>query len=495
MLAFPGESYDTIIVSIRSLARSIGVICAGIAVTLLAPTLVAVRYGEPWLPFAAPLGVMGVVSVIGYLLRRDEPVPLGPRDGVQVVVIAWLLMCMVGAAPFVISGVTQSVADAVFESTSGFTTTGSSVFADVESLPKSILFWRSFSHWLGGMGIIVLAVAVLPALGVGGFQMLRAEAPGPEVERLAPRIAQTARVFWLIYAAITVLEVVLLLLGGMSLFDAVNHSFATLATGGFSTRNASIASFQSPYIEWVVTTFMVLSGVNFALYYRALTGNFKRIAQDTELKVYATFFIVAVTAVVASLVLARTYSRFGDSARLGAFQVATLMTSTGFATADYTLWPGLARGILLVMLFIGGCVGSTSGGIKMLHVAVVGKLIRKQLRRLAHPRSVVTIQLNRVPVSPETENAVVAFVILYIAVVLVSTVVVASSGTDLETALTASLAAIGNVGPGFGKVGPALNFAFLPDYAKLSLSAVMIIGRLEIYSVLLLFVPGYLRGW
>jgi trk system potassium uptake protein TrkH len=495
MFPFLSGSYDITMMSTRSLARSIGAICTGIAIILLVPALVAVLYGEPWLPFGGPLGAMGLLAIAGYLIGRDQSAHFGPRDGVLVVVLAWVLACVVGAVPFLISGVTSSIADAVFESTSGFTTTGSSIFRDVESLPKSILLWRSLTHWLGGMGIIVLAVAVLPALGVGGFQMLRAEAPGPDVERLAPRIADTARAFWAIYAAITALEVLLLLIGGMSLFDAINHSFATLATGGFSTRNGSIASYESPYIEWVVALFMVLSGVNFALYYRALTGRFDRIRRDSEFKVYVAFFLVAAVMVSASLLVSGSYEPFGDSLRYGTFQVATLMTSTGFATADYTLWPGLARGILLVMLLIGGCVGSTSGGIKMLHVTVVGKIIGRQLRRLAHPRAVVTIQLNRAPLSLETENSVVGFVTLYITVVLVSTIIVASSGADLETALTASLAAIGNVGPGFGQVGPALNFAFLPDYAKIALSVVMLVGRLEIYTALLLFVPGYLRGW
>jgi trk system potassium uptake protein len=286
----------------------------------------------------------------------------------------------------------------------------------------------------------------------------------------------------------------------MTAFEAVNHAFATLATGGFSTRNASIASFESPYIEWVISAFMILSGVNFALYFRAVTGQFLRIGDDSELKTYVGYLALSITVVTLALVAGPAGAgaaggRVGDSLRYATFQVATLTTSTGFATADYTLWPGLARGVLLLALLVGGCVGSTSGGVKMLHVTVLAKLAARQLRLLSHPRSVVTIRVNRAPLNERTVNAIVGLFVLYLAVVTLSTIVVASGGTDLETALTASLAVIGNVGPGFGAVGPVLNFGFLPDYVKLVLSAVMVIGRLEIYTVAVLFVPGFLRGW
>lgn len=481
--------------NIQSLARSTAAVCAGLALVFLPPLGLALAYGEEWLAFAVPLAALAAVGLVGALFGFRPSTPLGPREGVVIVIITWTIACIAGAVPFLLSESTSSVADALFESASGFTTTGSSIFSDVESLPRSILFWRSFTHWLGGMGILVLAVAILPALGIGGFQLLRAEAPGPDVERLAPRIVHTARVFWLIYAALTVVEVALLMLGGMTGFDAVNHAFATLATGGFSTRNASVAAFDSPYIEWVIASFMILSGVNFALYYRAVTGQFRRIRDDSELKTYAGYLFVAVAVVSLALILGRRYESAGESIRAATFQVATLTTSTGFATADYTVWPGIARAVLLVSLLIGGCVGSTSGGVKMLHVTVLAKIAVRQLRLLAHPRSVVTIRINRSPLGERTEAAIVGFFVLYLAVLTVSTLVVASSGTDLETALTASLAVIGNVGPGFGAVGPVLNFGFLPDYVKVVLSAVMVIGRLEVYTAAVLLVPGFLRGW
>ncbi len=481
--------------NIQSIIRATAVICAGLSLVLLVPMAVALGYGEAWQPFGIPGFALGVVGLFGVFWALRSKPSVGPREGVLIVVITWAIACVVGAVPFMLSGTTTTFADALFESASGFTTTGSSVFADVESLPRSVLFWRSWTHWFGGMGILVLAVAVLPALGVGGYQLLRAEAPGPEVERLAPRIVQTARVFWTIYAGLTALETALLMVGGLSFFDALNHSFATLATGGFSTRNASVAAFNSPYVEWVVAAFMILSGVNYALYFRLLTGRLAKVRDDSELKTYASYLVVSIGIVTAALLIAGVYEGAGETIRVAVFQVATLTTSTGFATADYTLWPGLSRGILLLALLIGGCVGSTSGGVKMLHVTVLGKMVGRQLRQLAHPRSVVTVRINKTPLSHHTEYAVVGFVVLYLAAVAVSTVVVASSGTDLETSLSASLAVIGNVGPGFGAVGPATNFGFLPDYVKLWLSAVMVIGRLEVYTVVLLFVPGYLRGW
>lgn len=481
--------------NIQSLLRSTAAVCAGLAVVFLLPLGVALLYSENWLAFGIPLIGLGTLGAAGAIVGYRSPRPLGPREGVLIVIVTWTIACVSGAVPFMISGATSTFADALFESASGFTTTGSSIFSDVESLPRSILFWRSLSHWLGGMGILVLAVAILPALGVGGYQLLRAEAPGPEVERLAPRITQTAKVFWTIYAGMTSIQTGLLMLGGMDAFDAVNHAFATLATGGFSTRNASIAAYESPYIEWVVTSFMILSGVNFALYYRALMRQFRRIRDDSELRTYTCYIVGCIAVVTVALLAGRTYSGPAESVRYAAFQVATLATSTGFATADYVAWPGVARGVLLVALLVGGCVGSTSGGVKMLHVTTLLKIVGRQLRQLSHPRIVVTIRINKVPLTARTETAIVGFVVLYLAVVAISTIVVAGSGTDLETALSASLAVIGNVGPGFGQVGPTLNYGFLPDGIKVFLSAVMVTGRLEVYTVALLFVPGYLRGW
>lgn len=475
--------------------RSLGAILLGLAGALLVPAAVAAWYGEPSVPFLLPAGGAVVLAGVFLFCCRRKEVIMGVPEGAGIVVGTWVLACLAGMFPFLLMEQPLSVVDALFESTSGFTTTGSTIFADVESLPHGILLWRSLSHWLGGMGIIVLAVAILPFFGIGGLQLMRAEAPGPEVERLTPRIAQTARLFWGIYLGVTVAETVLLVAQGVGLFDAVNHSFATVATGGFSTKNASIAAFGKPGVEWTVAAFMVLSGVNFSLYYRLLIRDFARVRRDSELKAYVILFVVSVGAVTLALLAASSYDSVQSSARYATFQVATLMTSTGFATADYVLWPGLAQGVLLLMLFVGGCVGSTSGGIKMFHITIVFKAAFRELHRLRHPRGVKVPRLNGASLSDATIGAVQGFVVLYLGLVLVSTVVVAGANVDLETALTATLAAIGNIGPGFAGVGPTENFAFLPDYVKVWLSFVMVAGRLEIYTVLILLTPALFRKW
>jgi len=475
----------------NALIRGIGTVLLLLAVFLLGPIVIAILEGESINPFLLPLIGSGIAAM-GILLLVPRPrKDITNREGFALVTFSWVLACLIGAVPFVLSKVVPTIADAIFESTSGFTTTGSSVFSDVEVLPKSILFWRAMTHWLGGMGIIVLAVAVLPMLGVSVYRLMQAEAPGPSVERLTPRIVQTARTFWIIYVAFTVLETILLIAGGLSVFDALTHTFATLATGGFSTRNASVGAFGSAYVEWVVTAFMILSGINFALYYRLLIRDFGRVFRDSELKAYGFLFTVSVIIVTFNLVQVGVFEKVGEAVRLGAFQVATLMTSTGFTTTDYTLWPELSQAILLMMLFVGGCVGSTSGGIKMLHVVVLAKVISAQFRRLINPREVFSTRINKSPVEGRTITAVTGFVFLYLALVILSTLVVSSSGTDILTSLTASLAVIGNIGPGFGRVGPAGNFGFFPSFVKVWLSIVMILGRLEIFTVLVLFWPRF----
>ncbi|MGM0674123.1 MAG: TrkH family potassium uptake protein [Spirochaetota bacterium] len=475
--------------------RSLGVILLGLGGALLIPAGAALYYEEALLPYVIPASGSLVLGAVLLFTFQKRETGFGVRDGAAIVVGTWVLACVVGVFPFLLMSEPLSVVDALFESTSGFTTTGSTVFSDVESLPRGVLLWRSLSHWLGGMGIIVLAVAILPLFGIGGRHLMRAEAPGPDVERLSPRIAQTARIFWGIYVGITAIEVVLLVSQGVGIFDAVNHSFATVATGGFSTKNASIGAFSNSGVEWTVAAFMVLSGVNFSLYYRLLIRDFARVGRDSELKVYLAVFAISVALVIAALLSASVYDTIEATARYAMFQVATLMTSTGFATADYVLWPGLARGLLLLMLFVGGSVGSTSGGIKMFHVTILSKAAFREVHLLRHPRSVKVPRLNHAALPDTTIGAVQGFVFLYLALVLISTIVVAGSNTDLETALTATLAAIGNIGPGFAGVGPTENFAFFPDYVKVWLSMVMVAGRLEIYTVLILLTPSLFKKW
>jgi trk system potassium uptake protein len=470
----------------RQVIRSTAVILLGVALALIICSLVALRYDEPLWPFLLPGVALAGVCWLALTTIPPDSRQLTALESYGIVTGAWFAACVAGALPFLIALPQIGFANAVFESTSGFTTTGSSIFAEVESLPKSILFWRSMSHWLGGMGIVVLAVAFLRHFGIGGLLLMRAEAPGPDVERLTHKITDTAKMMWIIYLGLTVLQTALYLFGGLSLFDAVTHSFGTLATGGFSTRNASIAAFESPFVEWITTIFMVLSGVNFTLYARLLAGKVDRVSRDSEFRAYIGLYVFAVAVVFLSLFLTRLPATRGGELRYAAFQVATLMTSTGFATSDYVAWPGLARGILFLMLFVGGSAGSTSGGIKMIHCVIAAKAIRREVRKARHPRGVFTIFVNGGALAENAIRSALLFILVYLAVVLISTVVVAGTGpgTDLETALTASLAVIGNIGPGFAGVGPTGNFGFLPPATKIWLSAVMIIGRLEIISVL-----------
>jgi len=468
--------------------RALSGVTLAIAGALLITTGVAWYYAEPLRPFLLPgLALALIDTVVWFLPSREANQDLTVIDSYAVVTLSWMVSCAIGAIPFILFDPTLGMANAIFESTSGFTTTGSTVFGDVEILPRSILFWRSFTHWLGGMGIVVLAVGILHTMGIGGLFLMQAEAPGPEVERMSSKIAATARLLWFIYFGMTVVQTILYLFGGMSLFDAVNHTFATLATGGFSTRNASIAAFDSSYIEWVTIAFMVLSGVNFTLYAHLARGNINRVARDSELKGFLGFYFVAVGIVFVAL--QGTYvSGWSDNLRDAAFQVATLFTSTGFATEDYVLWPGLARGVLLITLFLGGSAGSTSGGIKVIHAVIGTKTIHREILRARHRNAVFAVFINRARVSETVVKSALAFIVLYVTTVLISTMIVAAAGTSLETALTASLAAIGNIGPGFDAVGPTRNFAFLPGWTKIWLSVVMILGRLELVTVLA-FIP------
>lgn len=461
---------------------------------MLLPIIVGLVYKEAVLPFFLPAGIIIFITGILLLVVPSSPKKLNHKDSFVLVSGTWFLICLAGSIPFMLSGAVETFPDAFFESTSGFTTTGSSIFSDVESLPKSLLFWRSLTHWIGGMGIIVFAVAILPFLGISGYKLIQAEAPGPEIERITSRISKTAKIFWLIYGTFTIIETGLLILSGLSFFDALNHTFATLATGGFSTKNGSIASFNNPFAEWIVIAFMVLSGINFTLFYRLVIGDLRRIRDDTEIKSYFIFFISSVIVVAAGLVFYKVFGSVEETFRKGMFQVATLMTSTGFATADYTAWPHITQSVLFISLFIGGCVGSTSGGIKMFHISVILKSTSKHIRQLIHPNGVFTVRFNKRPLADNTFKAAAAFVAAYISLVFISTCVVTLSGTDLITSLTASLAVIGNIGPGFGAVGPAGNFGFFPEYIKIWLSIVMVLGRLEIFTVIVIFSRAF-RRW
>lgn len=415
-----------------------------------------------------------------------------PKEGFAVVALSWIVFSLFGSLPYIITGSIPSFTDAFFETMSGFTTTGSTILTDIEALPHGILFWRSLTHWLGGMGIIVLSIAILPFLGVGGFQLYKAEAPGPITDKLKPRVTQTAKILWAVYAGITFLEVIMLMFGGMNLFDAMCHSFATLATGGYSTRNASIAAFDSAYIDYVITFFMILAGMNFALHFRVLMGGFKDLFNNAEFKFYISIIVIATLFIGFDTYLFH-YEGLWDSLRYSLFQVTSILTTTGFGTADYELWSLSSQVILLSLMFVGGMAGSTGGGMKVLRIMLFFKFGYNELRKLIHPQAVIPIRVGNAVVSKRIMTNVAAFFIIFTLILAFSTVLMTFMGIDLETSLGAVVSCMNNIGPGIGLVGPTENYGHMPIAAKWLLSFLMLLGRLEIFTILILFVPSFWR--
>jgi trk system potassium uptake protein TrkH len=408
-----------------------------------------------------------------------------------IVAVCWTAAGLCGALPFYL-GLNLSFVDAVFESVSGFTTTGSSILTDIESVPRGLLVWRSFIQWLGGMGIIVLSIAILPFLNVGGMQLYKAEVPTPVPDRLRPHIRDTAKVLWKVYVLFTLLQVVLLAAGGMSLFDAVCHAFTTMPTGGYSTWNASVARFDSVYFDGVFTVFMLLAGINFTLHYRLLKGEPLAFWRDPECRFYLGL-VAAFTLVVTWDIYGSVYQRMGDALRYAAFQIVSILTTTGYATADYELWPGTSQVILLLCMFVGASAGSTGGAMKCLRVILAFKYCYRELFILVHPHAVSRLKLGGKAVSEDVARSILGFMALYLGLSAIAIVLVAASGVDFTTAIGAVAATIGNVGPGFGMVGPTENFACIPYAGKWILIWCMLVGRLEIFTVIILFVPEFYR--
>jgi trk system potassium uptake protein TrkH len=450
---------------------------------------VAWAYGEPMAPFvwsALPGAVLGAVLL---LLTRGADRHMRPRDGLFVVCTAWVLVSLFGALPY-ITGHHLGIVDAIFESTSGFTTTGSTVVVDVQTLPRSILLWRSMTQWIGGMGIIVLTVAILPYLGIGGMQLFKNEVPGPVKGKLSPRIADTARRLYFIYIGLTIAAFLCLWVAGLDVFEAGCHALTTLSTGGFSTRNQSIGSFDSVAVEWIIIVFMFLAGINFMLHYWTLCGRARDVAKDEELRAYVVICGVMILIVAWSL---RDPGITADGFRAAVFQVVSLLTTTGFATTDYELWPQLGIFLLLILLVIGGMAGSTAGGIKTIRIIIGWRAVKRSVAVAPHRNAIRKVHFSGEPVREATVSGVLVFFVMYFGLALLSAALLAGAGYDLATSISAALTTIGNVGPGLGQVGPTDHFAHLPDGIKLSLSACMIAGRLEIISLLALFHPLFWR--
>lgn len=428
-----------------------------------------------------------------FILLGDKEGEFTPKEGFGVVAFGWLGCAALGALPYYFSGFFPQYVDCFFESMSGFTTTGASILKDIEALPKGILFWRDFTHWLGGMGIIVLSLAILPALGVGGMHLFKAEVPGIVAEKIKPRIRETARILWEVYFIVTVAEVILLYLGGMSLYEALCHTFGTVATGGFSPLNKSVGQYDNLYFEIVITVFMFIAGANFALHYRALKGDFKGFVKDEEFKFYIAFTAIGIVLVTVFLYLGGNYRTITSALRYASFQVVSILTTTGYTTTDYSVWHPFAQYFLLILMFIGGCAGSTGGAIKHVRILILLKAFKRELYTLVHPEAVISIKLNGKALHPNMVSSVLTFFVMYMSIFVFASVAIAAMGHDILTSIASVAATLGNIGPGLGKVGPVENYAFFQPLAKWLLSFCMVAGRLELYAILLLLLPEAYR--
>ena len=478
----------------RYILKIVGILSLFFGLTMILPMLVGIYYGDKsTLPLVKAM-VITILSgsLMAIVFRSPRTEYISQREGMAIVAMGWAAVGFFGALPFYFSEYFLTFTDAFFESVSGFTTTGASILVDIESVSKGMLLWRSFIQWLGGMGIIVLSIAILPFLGVGGMQLYKAEVPSPVPDKLKPRIRDTAMALWKVYALLTVGEVVLLALGGMSLFDALCHTFTTLPTGGFSTKNTSVAHFNSAYIDWVIIFFMITAGINFSLHYQLLRGKPLAMWRDSECR----FFISAVgilTLLVSFNIYGKGYHEIGRTLRDGAFQVVSILTTTGFATADYETWPALSQIILLLCMFLGASAGSTGGGMKCLRVMLYFKYCYKELFSLIHPHAVRHVKIGGKAIPTDVVRSVLGFLGLYMGLFALCTLLLAALGVDFITSFAAVAASIGNIGPGFGSVGPVENYANIPVLGKWLLSWCMLLGRLEIYTVIIFIVPEFWR--
>jgi trk system potassium uptake protein len=478
----------------RYISGIVSIFLLALALIMVTPLLVSVIFRDgSHVSFLWSIMLTVFAGLLLKLLSRhmDQDARfINQKEGMAVVALSWTAIGMFGALPFYFSPEFTCVTDAVFESISGFTTTGSSVMIDIEAAAPSLLFWRSLIQWLGGMGIIVLSLAILPYLGVGGIQMYKAEVPSPVPDKLAPRLSDSAKILWMVYAGLTVLLGVLLTIGGMPVFESVCHALTTLPTGGFSPKNASIAHYDSAYIHYVIVGFMILAGINFSLHFQMLRGKPLAFFKDTECKVFlgiALLFTLAITLNVHGSV----YDSFAAAFQSACFQAVSILTTTGYATADYERFPGLSQVILFACMFMGASAGSTGGGMKIARLIVCCKFAYRELFRLIHPRNIRVVKLNGRGVSEDVLRSIMGFLALYILLFVAASGILAAMGLDLVTALGAAASCLGNIGPGFGTVGPVENFAHLPAAAKWVLAWCMLLGRLEIYTVIILVVPEF----
>lgn len=454
------------------------------AAAMLLPMSVALYYGEDPSPFLKTIGIMVVLGLLSVFGLRGER-KFFAREGFFSVGLIWVLSGVFGALPFWFSGQFGSYVDCFFETISGFTTTGSTILTAIEGLPLGLLFWRSFTHWLGGMGVLILTTALLPFLGINSTHLIRAESPGPVKSKLVPRASQSSKILYTIYLGLTVIQVFCLRIAGMPLYDSLIHAFGTAGTGGFSNRNLSVGAYGNPAFEIIITIFMLLFSINFALYFLVLTGKLKQALKSDELR----FFLAVTTlaTIIISINIAASMPTYADAVRTAAFQVASVISTTGFSTADFNRWPELSRMLLVILMFIGACAGSTGGGMKCSRILVILRTIKAQVRSIIHPRAVSVVKLDGAPLSDSTVRTIYTYFATYIFITFVSALVVGLDNFSFGTTLTAVITCISNVGPGLEAVGPMGNFAAFSPLSKIILSFDMIIGRLEIFPILVLF--------
>ena len=432
-----------------------------------------------------------VTAFVGFIMFKSFKSKKGikAKEGLTIVSLGWILFSLFGALPFIISGSIPSFVDALFETVSGFTTTGSTLINNIEALPRGILFWRSFTHWIGGMGILVFTIALIPTLGGGGFQIFKLESPGPEPDRIVPKVKNTAKVLYTTYIVITILEVIFLLIGKMPLFDSIVHTFGTVGTGGFSIKSDSIGAYNSTYIHLIITIFMILAGVNFSLYYSFFKGKWKEVLRDSELRLYIGIIVVSVILITINI-NGSMYNNIKLAMRDSFFQVGSIITTTGYSTVDFNLWPDFSKSIIFMLMFIGASAGSTAGGMKVIRVLVVFKQIKRQISKIFHPRAVIPIKIGNKVISDETVSSIFSFLGIYAMIFIVGTILISLEGFGLETSITSVVSSLSNIGPGLGLVGPAETFSKFSSGGKLLLSFLMLLGRLEFFTMIALLVPS-----
>ena len=478
----------------RFIFHVVGILVFYLGLAMLVPLLFGIYYNdESIIPLLKTIGItMGCGTLIFFLTRGATTHMMSQRDGMAIVALGWTTAGIFGALPFFLCPDGSSFTDALFESVSGFTTTGASILTNIEGLSKGLLMWRSFIQWLGGMGIIVLSIAILPFLGVGGMQLYKAEVPSPVPDKLKPRIRDTAMILWKVYLLFTLFETLLLMAGGMNFYDAFSHALTTMPTGGFSTKGASLAHFDSVYLDIVIIIFMILAGINFSLHYQLLKGRPMALLKDSE----CLFFIGTVgvlTLLVTIDVHGTVFEGIGQALHHSTFQVVSIVTTTGYATFDYEQWPAMSQLILLLCMFLGASAGSTGGGMKCLRVMLCFKYCYKELFLLVHPRAVMHVKIGGKMVPGDVIRSVLGFLALYVGLYGLATVILAGMGVDFVTSIGAVAATLGNIGPGFGAVGPVENYAQIPDPGKWILSWCMLLGRLEIYTLIIFLVPEFWR--